>query len=227
MKVHFMTYYDDTNDSRYLIESIRARLSGIKWFDTVTIYNRNDLIREKFYDENKHILDQKIYAGWCLWKPFFLYKKLKEVEDDDIVFYMDVGDFMYEDMKQFIIDKIEENDGFFLVQNNHSNAKWTTKDCFVFMDCDEPEYYQANQLEAGTVGFKKSDNTLDFVYEWLNYCTNEHILTTNNINENHIEYCGKNRADQSVLTNLKIKYDIKTVNIFSITKFIRHNVPGK
>lgn len=225
MKVHFVTYYDDTNDGRYLLEGMRAKESGMKWFDTTTVYNRNDLIKESFYEENKIILDQKIYAGWCLWKPFFILKKLNEIEYGDILFYMDVGDYMVQDMKEFIVNSIERNNGFFLVQNNHSNSRWTTKDCFVYMNCDEPKYYNALQLEAGTVGFKKTDETLNFVKEWLMFCTNEHILTTNNINENHKEYCGSNRADQSVLTNLKIKYDIKTVSIFEIISYIKHNCP--
>jgi len=226
MTTNFITYYDDKGDSRYLREANRTKNSAVKFFDSVTVYNRDTLIKEPFYEDNKTILDQTRYAGWCLWKPFYIHKKLMEMEYGDVLFYMDVGDILHYNIKGFLLSIIEQNDGFFLVQSTHSNKVWTTKDCFVLMGCDEPKYWEANQLEAGAIGFKKTDETIKFVEEWLMFCKNEHILTKNNINENHSEYCGDNRADQSVLTNLKIKHDIKTVSIFSILTFIQHNIPG-
>ena len=225
MKVHFVTYYDDTRNVRYLNEAERTKKNALRYFSDVTIYNREMLIKEKFYEDNKKILDQERYAGWCLWKPFYIHKKLIEIDNDDIVFYMDIGDVLHNNIKTYLKSNIEENNGFFLVKNNHLHKRWTTKDCFYLMGCDEEKYWSETQLEAGTIGLKKTKETIKFVEEWLMYCQNENILTKNNIYENYPEYCGDNRADQSILTNLHIKYGIKTVPFGDVMNYIVYNMP--
>jgi len=223
--IHFISYYDSiTNQNNAYFEGgKRTYESAIKQFDDVTIYTREMLEKEDFYQDNKKILDLKPHAGYCLWKPFYIQKKLSEMNDGDMLFYMDVGDILQNgSFKNYLVDVLNKNKGFFLVKTTHTNITWTTKDCFFYMDCDNEKYWYTGQLEAGNIGLIKNTETVKFVNEWLFFCQDENILTKNYINENYKEYCGDNRADQSVLTNLHIKYNIPTVPFPEIQKYIRH-----
>lgn len=222
--IHFISYYDSTYNKDYFDAGLRTYDSAIKQFDDVTIYTREMLEKEDFYQDNKKILDLKPHAGYCLWKPFYIQKKLSEMNNGDMLFYMDVGDILKDgqDFKKFLIYVLNNNKGFFLVKTFHSNITWTTKDCFLYMDCDSEKYWHSGQLDAGNIGLTKNEETIKFINEWLFFCQDENILTKKYINENYKEYCGDNRADQSVLTNLHIKYDISSVPIYEVEKYIRH-----
>lgn len=224
MEIHFITYYDDRFNNAYFLSYQRTYNDVIKYLPnvTITIYNREMLEKENFYQQNKNILDLKSHAGYCLWKPFYIHKKLTEIPDGDILFYMDISDILFGDIRQFLIDKLNQNNGFMLIQTSHLNKTWTTKDCFLYMDCDNEKYWNTGQLEAGNIAFIKKSETIKFVEEWLYFCQNENILTKKYINENYKEYCGDNRADQSVLTNLQVKYDIPVVPFHDICNYIRH-----
>jgi len=93
---------------------------------------------------------------------------------------------------------------------NSINKDWTRRDCFFYMDCDEEDYWDSNQLEAGISFWRVCDESKKIISEWLEYACDRRIISDD---EN---VCGKDnfpsfqehRWDQSILTNLAIKHGL-------------------
>ena len=81
------------------------------------------------------------------------------------------------------------------------------------MNCDNEVYHNAPMIEAGTLVFKKTSLNEKFLNEWLFYCKNKNIITDipNILGKNDKEFID-NRYDQSVLSNLRIKYNMEYNN---------------
>jgi len=134
------------------------------------------------------------------------------MDDGDVLVYLDAADDLVGDGLHHI--KIAMDKREYYISNwrgaRPKQREKTKKDCFVLMDCDSDFFYNFPQVEAGFVIFKKSQDNINFINQWLNYCKNENILTDkpNEYGDNRPEF--KNHLyDQSVLTNLVLKNNIK------------------
>ena len=164
-----------------------------------------------FYLQNKNILDRPKGAGYCLWKPYILLNALNTLEYDNIILYIDSGDLLFNTngLRTFLFETMADKN-FILTEGWNKNSNWTKRDCFIGMNCDNSRYWNAMQLEAGVLAIKNTPDAINVVREWLEYCKNPAILTEDpNIN-GRLNLTGfkEHRYDQSVLTNLKIKYNL-------------------
>lgn len=98
------------------------------------------------------------------------------------------------------------------------------------MGCNEPKYHDVIQLEAGISGFKKTSLTMSFISEYMAFCRTSEIAFPWIANLYGNNYPGfiAHRGDQSVLTNLKIKYNLYSCSgNHIIRQLVRCNVNGK
>ena len=206
MKTYFITYSDNKFNKHRQNLNEQAKLT----FDNVFTYDRNWLITTDFYLENKEILDQNIGAGFCLWKPYIILESLKMLNDNDILFYLDSADIFTNDLCSFLKNYFNSDYEFILTYGGYNKQKtYTKRDCFILMGCDNEKYYEHIQLEAGMIGLKKTNHVIKILEEWLEFCKNKHILTNiDNIYGDNIDGFIAHRYDQSVLTNLAIKYNL-------------------
>ena len=220
-KVFLVTYADDNYVEYQKRLTSYAEESGM--FDKIISYNRQWLIKTKFYKDNKKILDQKQGGGFCLWKPYIILETMKQCSKKDIILYMDSMDMFDGDIRTLLL-KITKKEDIILTDGSYKNSDWTKRDCFVKMDCDEPKYHNTIQLEAGVCIFNVCDTSKKLIEEWMSYCVDEDILTfSKNKKGNNYDGFTEHRYDQSVLTNLKVKYDIYSSN--EIRQFVVCNVP--
>lgn len=175
-----------------------------------------------FLEEFKEILNFKKGYGYCIWKPYLILKELKKLNKEEILLYIDSTDLPLKPFFELIINNFKEEE-YLLLNRGYNNGQWTKRDTFVLMDCDSPTYYNQVQLEAGIIGLKMTEFNLKLVQEWFNFCKNKNIITElpnicglPNIN-NFIEH----RYDQSILTNISIKYNLKS-NLLS-EEYIKYN----
>ena len=90
----------------------------------------------------------------------------------------------------------------------------TKKDCFVYMNCDEEDYHESKQLEAGFTFWKVCEESKKVLREWLGWCLDEKVngeLTGfSNLKEDEgFEGC---RHDQSILTNMAVRDGLSVVD---------------
>tara|TARA_R100001015_G_C4630648_1_gene192461 strand:- start:745 stop:1512 length:768 start_codon:yes stop_codon:yes gene_type:complete len=169
-------------------------------------YTHEWLKEQDFYEENKNILQDETGLGYFLWKSYIINDAINKMEDGDVLFYTDVGDIFTPSLVQYV-ESIMEDDPCLLIKGNFKNKDWTRRDCFVYMDCDEEDYWESPQLEGGMSFWRVCDQSKEIIAEWLKFASDRRIVSDD---EN---VCGKDnfptfkehRWDQSILTNLAVK----------------------
>ena len=162
---------------------------------------------------------------WAAWKSVIILDALRKVNDGDLILYSDVTDLIVSELFfDWFKFKTIKFGGRFFNKNYHRHGDWTKRDCFILMDCDKPEYWSARQLEAGTLGFIKNPENIEFVKIWRDWCEQEQVIaeTPSTLGKNLPGYKA-HRCDQSILTNLQIKYEYETELIENLSRFVIHN----
>jgi glycosyltransferase involved in cell wall biosynthesis len=208
MKVHFICYADDVYAKTQQNLLLKARTE----FDVVQGYDDTWLKTTDFAKKNKHILEHSRGAGFCSWKPYVIKTHMDTMEDDDILVYMDVSDIFYPGSCEFIKRNMVNGDMAYHISTN-VNALMTKRDAFILMNCDQHKYWSAFQLEAGAIVYRKNKNIASLLNEYMYYSQDINIIGCDkqvpNITKDNFPYYYEHRHDQSVLTNLTIKYGIK------------------
>ena len=93
------------------------------------------------------------------------------------------------------------------------------------MNCTENKYLNTFQLDAGQFGIIKNNTTRSFVNEWLDYCEQDDIILDHTITEEKF-HVNRHSRDQSILTNLAVKYNIPSIPINSFIRFYTPNARG-
>ena len=163
-----------------------------------------------FAEKNRKILKQNRGNGYWLWKPYFIRKALKGLQENDYLVYLDSGAFYIRDVK-YLIEQMEKDSQYIMAFEVPFKECWYTKrDVFVYMDCDEAQYTETNQRMATMILIKKTDVAVRFVEEWLYLCQQEDIITDapNHLGSHNYRGFIDNRHDQSIFSVLSKKYGI-------------------
>lgn len=208
MKLYAINYADE-KFYEFQDKAISIYLMDLDCFSPIP-FSKNWLLNTEFYKQNKEILDTPRGAGLWLWKPFIINEILKVIENDDAVLYADCGDLVLPGLISYAKKYMMNNDIFLISagNKNFTNKKYTKKECFIEMNCNEEKYFNEIQLEAGICGFKKSNFSTKFVNEWLNWCCKKSIIDDTKDMAIQDKDFIDHRHDQSILTNLQIKYDV-------------------
>jgi hypothetical protein len=179
----------------------------------------------EFTEQVKNILTIKRGLGLCVWKPYIILNAFKNMNEGECAVYVDSADILHPDIFDYIDNKIKENNILLVPSPNRNLQKhFTKRDCFIMMDCDKQEYWDAIQIEAGLVVAKKNETTIKILEEWLHFCKNENIITDipNICGVDNLTNFVTHRHDQSIMSNLAVKYGLLVDPI--LLNFIRHNV---
>ena len=176
-------------------------------------YQDEDLFFSTFYEENKEFLQSDNGFGYFAWKPYFILKAMEGLEDGDKIFYLDTLDIFHPEIFDFV-DKAMGDDPCLLPLGNSRNGDYTKKDCFVYMHCDEEDYWDSRQLEAGFTFWKVCDESKEILKEWLEWCLDERVngevTAFSNLKEPPtFKEC---RHDQSILTNMAVRDGLSVVD---------------
>lgn len=220
MNIHLVTFSNFKYKKQQEELNLFAKSLNLNTFE----YTFENIKNDNFYKENKKILDREKGCGFCLWKPYIIQQTLKLIDKNDIVFYIDSADIFHKNALSIIKQEMMNNSHLFLF-GSYTNKCYTKRDTFHYMNCDESKYWNSIQCEAGVNCFKNNDESEDFLLEWLNFCKDERIITDDENKcglPNFPEYVD-HRYDQSVLSNLIIKYNKKYFPLI-IRNFIKCNV---
>jgi len=185
--------------------------TGLKFgFDVCYDYSPNDIDKE-FYNENKSILDEKKGAGYFLWKPYIILKTLNKIDFGDILYYSDSRIDFIKDVSP-LLDLTEKEDIVLFSNKFYGvNKNWCKIDAFYYMDCDSEEYYNGDHYQASFIILKKSERSIKFIEEFLHYSKDRRIITEDKdvCGLNVLDGFNENRYDQTVLSLLALKWEIK------------------
>jgi len=172
-------------------------------------YDRKWLESTSFYKENKTLCDDN-KAGFFCWKPYLIYEALKQ---DDLVIYTDASVVFYDDPRSSInsVDQIGVGD----CGTSWVNRDWTKRDCFVYMDCDKPRYWDGYSVWAGLVVARRTSSWV--IEEWMEWSKDRRIISDdpNTCGLPNFPAFKDHRHDQSILTNMSLMYPITIQKLIS------------
>ena len=174
--------------------------------DRVISYKPED-IDPSYFAKHRKILSQKRGAGYFLWKPYLIQKTLTSLKDGDYLFYADSVCYFINSIDYLIRAAEKYEQSVLLFQTGYLEKRWTKRDAFVLLNCDEPEFTDTTHREASFSLWKKSKSAIDFVEEYLHFCEDERILTDmpNTMGLPNYPEFEDHRHDQSILSLLSKK----------------------
>lgn len=192
--------------------------------DRTLCFNIADMDKE-FQNKNKRILEAggERRKGCYLWKPYFVNKALDELAYGDYLFYMDAAGAYYRSSTYEIVRFMDENDIDFVGSRRYKyiEKQWSKRDAFVLMDCDMPQYTEQIQCWAGMFVCRKTDKVLKMMREWLFYAQDYRIISDapNECGLENYDGFNENRHDQTILSLLMKKYDVKLIENIPVADF--------
>jgi len=195
--------------------------------DKFVKYTYDDLKDSEFFKKNQHFLfraenealtdSNRIQkAGYWIWKPYIILQTFEQLQENDIVMYVDAGISVIKDLAPLYKITQNSSSGVVLFKlpavdvPRHLAKTWTKKDCFVLMKADEEKYWNTDMINGAVSLWIKNEYTINFLNEWRKYMKDPRIITGD------INMCGSNypgfkfhRYDQSIMTILAKKYNIE------------------
>ncbi len=129
------------------------------------------------------------------WKPFCVINSLENCRN---VLWVDAGIAVTADLSLFF-EKIQSESYVFFDNFERTNSEWTSKECKEVMHFDASDQ-TGLQISAGVFGVSNTSPTLDLLLEWLDQCSQEANMKSDN---------QKHRYDQSVLSILAFRKGIR------------------
>lgn len=202
----YITYSDIKYVKQRNFSVFMAKLLGN--FDDVTAYTPDDIDNE-FYEKNINILSQGKGGGFWLWKPYFIYKTLKTLNEGDFLFYADAGSFFLKSVDQLIDELSKSNQHVMGFELPLIESQWTKKELFKSLNCEGERFPHTNQILASFILIKKSDFSMSIFKEYLDSASCEiNITDVWNKKEQDKDFI-EHRHDQSIFSLLYKKHKLK------------------
>ena len=135
-------------------------------------YTEVDLLESDLYKQSPERMSDNY--GWFAWKPYFILKTMEKLQEGDKIFFLDALAIYHPEIFDYV-DDVMGDDPCLLPLGNSRNADYTKKDCFVYMECDDEDYWDSRQLEAGFTFWKVCDEAKEILREWLEWCLDERV----------------------------------------------------
>lgn len=191
------------------------------------IFEYNAEILHEFYIKNWDIIEGSLTGwGYCMWKPYILMDAFVKTSQNDLLFYSDIADEIYNpDFWPWAERTTNQLGGHLFNLNYYIHGEWTKRDCFIVMNCDNQNYWGHRQLEAGTIILRNNPENWKLLMEWYEWCQNPLALDKNPnvLGKPNLPKFMDHRTDQSILTNLVIQRGWDTERMENIRAYIRYN----
>lgn len=214
-------------DSRLSVtlDRLKEQANKMGVFKDIYLYNEfdfNDSIKVKFGD----ILNKDVRGfGFWVWKPFFILQSLMNLEENDILLYVDAGCHLnpkgYYRFLQYVDIVNESNSGILLTAfegNGCLTRNWTKGDLLDFYHIrNDKSITDAPQRQATIIFIRKCDKSVKMIKEWYDICKSNISLIDDSpsISEN-LEGFIAHRHDQSLLSILSQLNNCATISVREI-----------
>ncbi|MCA0371105.1 MAG: hypothetical protein LCH26_08395 [Proteobacteria bacterium] len=202
-----------------------------KGFDAFINYKRGHL-DQAFYEKNKSIMDERIGAGYWLWKPYVILKTLNSTPDGTIVVYADSG-VVFEKSITPLLNMMKDKD-ILLSENGKPvpiryHLKMEARDILKIAK-EDPVLNESN-MWAFYLMVRNTPKTRAFIEEWLRLCEMKDVLTNEPFDPKIQDpQMGRHLHDGPLLSLVAARHkDLVTVvrkNIlrtdYGVTNFHRH-----
>ena len=207
-KLYGISYTSRQFNNRYNTITKLGNDCGL--FNEFKCFTENDIDNE-FKEKYKEVWTMSKGAGYWIWKPYIISKMLEQINENDIVVYIDGGchiNITKESQERFneYINMINNSQsGLLRFQLTHQEKNFTNKktinyfkDKFNINDEMMNTYLESMQCVGGIQLMKKNKYTIQFFKQILEILSDDYKLFTDiytDTNEKH-------RHDQSIMSLL-------------------------
>lgn len=216
-KIHFMTFGGPNPNYHDAVVRLCNQARGFEIFDTITAYTEKDLITDtEFWDKHGDFISRNNRGfGYWIWKPYLIHKKLTEIDDDDILLYLDCGCELNIHGKKRLLELVDITvEKLIIGTETYSNdVHWTKRDLANHMMMDSHPTLIQNHMQAGAIMMLKCKKIVDLYNEFYTICCNHTLIDdTPSVISNHSGFI-EHRHDQSVFNLLVKKYNLVNYDI--------------
>lgn len=147
-------------------------------------------------------------AGYGIWRPYIILNKLKQINDNDVLIYLDAGCSINNKGKERFdqyINMLQNSDECIIsFQMPHLEKVWTTKEIFNYFNIDiNGKEANSGQILDGILIMKKCNKLLNIINIWYNTIYDNVLLFTDHYNGKQEKYFKDNRHEQSIFSIIR------------------------
>lgn len=168
-------YYDALN-------RISKELTQLNTFDEIIKIKDNDLKKDvEFWKiHGDFITNNKRGYGYWLWKPYIILKQLNNMNENDILVYLDSGCEVINDDTSFknmnnLFDKCDEYTILYTL-TSHDEKKYNKMDLIDNLNLNNDKIKNSGMIQGAVIFIKKNNTTMEFVKEWYALSCNYHFI---------------------------------------------------
>lgn len=221
-----------TFGSYYLTEGFprfRKMCESMDMFDDIHTVCEKDLDKDFYKRWGRYLIPYSRGFGYWCWKPYFILKILKGMQDGDVLLYSDIGCYFNPKGRERLLeyyDMVEKTPtGILGVKSQevsyngmpetlYYEYEWTKGDVFAYYNVyDDKAYTLTSQFESTIIFFKKSPLVMEFVKDWYQAYLDDYSLATDSPSRvPNLPGFKENRHDQSIYSILGKKYGIAEIS---------------
>jgi hypothetical protein len=210
MKIWFITF---GSHSLYINAATRlaTQAKSFNIFTNIIAYTGSYLLQDTFWNKHANFIRENSRGfGYWLWKSYLIQTTMNQMEDGDILMYLDCGcelDIREKEHLLFYLDSVKTDkiigcDTFCL------ERAWNKQDVIELLDMTGSSHLSTSQHEAGALLFLICPETRTIVNQWYELsCTYHNIDDSPSILPNAPEF-KEHRHDQSIFSLLTKKYNL-------------------
>lgn len=224
-----------SSDLKKSINRLKKQAYETKFYDEVKIITEDDLDYNFKIHLKKIISDGNMRGyGYFMWKPYIVKKLLSEINNGDVINYVDVGFHIIKKNSERFKDYIKFISGkdkwilpfqyHFKLSKEIENISFPYREERKYSKGDLLNYYgfydnstvtETPQYMAGCFFIKKCDESVNFVNEWLDIFYKRIDLVNDTQSKiKNLNGFLENRHDQSVFSILCKKYNLMSFSAY-------------
>ena len=186
--------------------------NSVELFDKTTLYTdtylKNDI---DFWNQHSNFIENNHRGyGYWVWKSYIIKKTMEQMQDGDILLYLDCGCEIDAKQKEEINKHLElvKNENIIVTHIGYDEKGWNKMDLIKKLNMLDNKYLYGYQYQASAILFHVCDKTRNLANDWYELsCDYHNIDDTPSITPNVSGFI-EHRHDQSIFSLLIKKYDI-------------------
>lgn len=195
--------YSDGPGYLFMVNRLKKIIES--WNIPFRAYDRNYVTHLAHYETCESFRKVMSYpkgGGYWAWKPLIMQHSL--LFSDEVI-YLDSS--VIPKSPETLQSLMNSTKKITAVRTTYINKDWTKRSCFVEMNCDKQRYWNVHQIWGAVVAVRNQRRLsgMTVLQKWLNYCSDYDVVSDIPCAGNFQGFI-QHRHDQSILTNLLVKY---------------------
>lgn len=211
-----MSFGGGSPDYHGAVDRICGQAAEFGVFDKIYGFKDINLVTDATFwqQHSDFLLRNRRGMGYWIWKPYLIQKVLNELNDGDILVYIDSGSELNIFGKSRFLEYIEmvRNTNFLAFQIDEREKKWTKADLFNYLQCDDT-IKNSGQIESGAIFLRKCESSVQLIEKWYQVmCHDNYRFITDSPStlKNDPSFV-ENRHDQSCLSCIAKQMNLQSL----------------